>query len=80
MKISAFSNRRTHAEVVMKEFDRISLAIQLRMNLCVESINQLERLGRGDLAAPVRSELIGLTHTQALIESRTVAIDGGELV
>lgn len=73
-------NRRTHAEVVITEFDRISLAIQLRINICVESINQLEKLGRGDLAAPVRSELLGLTHTQALIQVRTAAINGGELV
>lgn len=80
MNTKTVCNRRTQAEVVIKELDRLTLAIQLRINLCVESITQLEKLGRGDLAAPVRSELIGLTHTQELIQSRTVAIESGVLV
>lgn len=73
-------NRRTQTEVVIKEFEKLRLAIQQRINLCIESIAHLEKLGRQDLAAPVRSELLGLTHTLNLIESRTTSIKAGALV
>lgn len=73
-------NRRTHAEVVINELEVIDDLVLTRIKKAEFSITELESLGRGDLAAPVRSEVMGLRHVSGLILARIKAINEGGIV
>lgn len=73
-------NRRTQAEVVVKELDDIAKQITSRILQCSETINHLARMSRDDLAMTLKAEITSLLFTRDLVDARIKAINEGATV